>query len=198
MKEHLLTPESGGGCPPRVPLATGRGGRQGTSSDLTVVVLHREPEEEAALRRRVDLNPVLFGSKPHALARKGEGRDRAAVFPVSHGQNRDPREQEDFTSPGEHHSNPCTPRTLALGLGKQGSPLPWRRRASAGRTVDLRPRLRPRSEVGGGLGRLLPSLASNGPASLLPDGDAVAGTDLLRVLEKAGGACDDATGQPLS
>lgn len=56
------------------------------------------------------------------------------------------------------------------------------------------PRLRPGSEVGGGLG--LSSLASNGPASLLPDGEAITGADLLGVLEKASGACDDATSQP--
>lgn len=62
--------------------------------------------------------------------------------------------------------------------------------------MDLRLRLRPCSEVGRGLGQFLPSLASNGPASLLPDGEAVAGADLLGVLEKASGACNDATGQP--
>lgn len=49
--------------------------------------------------------------------------------------------------------------------------------------------------MGGGLGRLLSPLASDGPASLLPDGEAVAGADLLGVLEEASGACDDATGQ---
>lgn len=51
--------------------------------------------------------------------------------------------------------------------------------------------------MGSGLGRLLSSLASDGPASLLPDGEAVAGAELLGVLEKASGACDDATGQPV-
>lgn len=50
--------------------------------------------------------------------------------------------------------------------------------------------------MGGGLGRLLSSITSDGPASLLPDGEAIAGADLLGVLEKAGGACNDATGQP--
>lgn len=52
------------------------------------------------------------------------------------------------------------------------------------------------SEVGGGLGWFIPALASDGPASLLPDGEAVAGADLLGVLEEACGASDDATGQP--
>lgn len=55
---------------------------------------------------------------------------------------------------------------------------------------------RPCSEMCGRLGRLLSSLTSDGPASLLPDGEAVTGTDLLGVLEEASGACDDATGQP--
>lgn len=50
--------------------------------------------------------------------------------------------------------------------------------------------------MGRGLGWLLSSLTSNGPASLLPDGKAITGADLLRVLEKASRACDDATGQP--
>ena len=58
------------------------------------------------------------------------------------------------------------------------------------------PRQRLRSEVGRGLGRLLPSLASDGPAPLLPDGEAITGADLLGVLEEASRACDDATGQP--
>lgn len=58
------------------------------------------------------------------------------------------------------------------------------------------PRLRLCSEVGGGTGGLLSPVASDGPASLLPDGEPVTGADLLGVLEKASRACDDATGQP--
>lgn len=54
---------------------------------MTVVVLHCDPEEEEALRRRVELNPVLFGSKTQELALEGEGRDRGTVFttPMGHG-----------------------------------------------------------------------------------------------------------------
>lgn len=59
-------------------------------------------------------------------------------------------------------------------------------------------RQRPPSEVGRRLGGLLPSLASDGPAPFLPNGEAITGADLLGVLEEASGACDDATGQPLS
>lgn len=59
-----------------------------------------------------------------------------------------------------------------------------------------RAKVRSCSKVGRGLGRLLSALASDGPASLLPDGEAIARADLLGVLEKASGACNDATGQP--
>lgn len=44
------------------------------------VVLHCDPEEGGDLRRRVDLNPVLFGSKTQELALEGEGRGRGTVF----------------------------------------------------------------------------------------------------------------------
>lgn len=57
-------------------------------------------------------------------------------------------------------------------------------------------RQRPPSEVGRRLGGLLPSLASDGPAPFLPNGEAITGADLLGVLEEASRACDDATGQP--
>ena len=80
------------------------------------------------------------------------------------------------------------------GLGEQGLPLEAMA-LTGGAVADPRQRLC--SEVGRGLGGLLPSLASDGPAPLLPDGEAIAGADLLGVLEKASGACNDATGQPV-
>lgn len=54
---------------------------------MTAVALHCDPEEDAALRRCVDLNPVLFGSKSQDLTFEGEGRGRRAVFtkPMGHG-----------------------------------------------------------------------------------------------------------------
>lgn len=98
---------------------------------------------------------------------------------------------------GSIAATPAHPGPLFLDEASR-VPHPLEEEGAAGRTVDLRLRLRPCSEVGRGLGRFLPSLASNGPASFLPDGEAVAGADLLGVLEKASGAGDDATGQPLS
>lgn len=80
--------------------------------------------------------------------------------------------------------------------GKHPPPLRSFQKAALGRVDRESDRLC--SEVGGGLGWFLPALASDGPASLLPDGEAVAGADLLGVLEEACGASDDATGQPLS
>lgn len=52
------------------------------------------------------------------------------------------------------------------------------------------------SEVSWWLCGLPSALACNGPASLLPDGQAVTGANLLGVLEQASRARDDATGQP--
>lgn len=76
-----MTPKSGGGCPHWVPLATGRGGRQGTSSNMTVVVLHCDTEEEEALRRRVNLNPVCLAPKPKSWLSKGRAGTEGLCSP---------------------------------------------------------------------------------------------------------------------
>lgn len=144
----------------------------------------------------MDLNPVLFGSKSQELAFEGEGRDRGLCSPS-------PWDMETWTKhivPYENKTLICqgsiTATPAHLIPYKQGLPSSfWRRMASSWEdSAELR--LRPCSEVGRALGWLLSSLASDRPASLLPHGDAVAGADLLGVLEKASRACNDATGQP--
>lgn len=64
-----------------VPTATVREG-DGTGRNMTAVALCCHPEEDTALRRCVDLNPVLFGSKSQELALEGEGRGRGTVHHV--------------------------------------------------------------------------------------------------------------------
>lgn len=78
---------------------------------------------------------------------------------------------------------------VVVGLDKRGG------RHSAGR--KNRPEMRLCSEVGRGLAQILPALTSDGPASLLPDGETITRADLFGVLEKASRACDDTTGQPM-
>lgn len=76
-----MTPRSGAGYPHWVnPTGHSEGWETRHKQQCDCVVPHCDPEEGGALRRRVDLNPALFGSKTQELALEGEGRGRGTVF----------------------------------------------------------------------------------------------------------------------